>query len=164
GCRDKFAADPAGYLAGRGGAEANATDGASAGTVFTCPMHPEVEQLGPGDCPRCGMALEPEGLPPTATRTEWTCPMHPEIVRDEAGDCPICGMALEPRTVAVEEGDNPALRDMTRRFRFPVASTFPLLAIAMLDMLPGRPISSLISGRTRVLVELALATPVCLWS
>src|SRR5690606_13440938 len=29
---------------------------------FTCPMHPEVEQLGPGDCPLCGMALEPKGV------------------------------------------------------------------------------------------------------
>ena len=31
-----------------------------AGTIFTCPMHPEIRQVGPGDCPTCGMALEPE--------------------------------------------------------------------------------------------------------
>jgi Cu+-exporting ATPase len=35
-----------------------------AGTVYTCPMHPEIEQDGPGDCPICGMALEPKGVPP----------------------------------------------------------------------------------------------------
>ena len=35
-----------------------------AGTVYTCPMHPEIEQVGPGDCPICGMALEPKGVPP----------------------------------------------------------------------------------------------------
>jgi Heavy metal binding domain len=31
-----------------------------AGTIYTCPMHPEVRQIGPGTCPKCGMALEPE--------------------------------------------------------------------------------------------------------
>ena len=34
-----------------------------AGTIYTCPMHPEIEQVGPGDCPICGMALEPKGVP-----------------------------------------------------------------------------------------------------
>src|SRR5688572_27636812 len=47
---------------------------------------------------------------------EWTCPMHPEIVRDTPGSCPICGMALEPRTATLDEGPNPELIDMTRRF------------------------------------------------
>lgn len=56
GCRTKFAADPAKYLA---------KDKASApempeGTIYTCPMHPEISQVGPGACPICGMALEPE--------------------------------------------------------------------------------------------------------
>jgi YHS domain-containing protein len=48
--------------------------------------------------------------------TEYTCPMHPQIVRDQPGNCPICGMALEPRTVTLEQGPNPELVDMTRRF------------------------------------------------
>jgi Cu+-exporting ATPase len=137
---------------------------APTGTVFTCPMHPEIEQVGPGDCPKCGMALEPKGIPVPATRTEWTCPMHPEVVRDEPGDCPICGMALEPRTVGGEDEDNPELRDMTRRFWFAAALSVPLVAIVMIDMLPSRPISSLLPGRTRAFIELALATPVCLWA
>jgi Cu+-exporting ATPase len=57
GCRTKFAADPKKYLHGeaRGAAEPM-----PAGTIFTCPMHPEVRQEGPGSCPICGMALEPE--------------------------------------------------------------------------------------------------------
>ena len=42
--------------------------------------------------------------------------MHPEIVRDAPGSCPICGMALEPRTVGADEGPDPELVDMTRRF------------------------------------------------
>ena len=73
-------------------------------------------------------------------------------------------MALEPRTITLEEEDNPELRDMSRRFWFAVALTVPLLALAMGDMLPGQPISQLMNGRTRVLLELGLATPVCLWS
>src|SRR5688572_5272125 len=85
---------------------------ASPDAIYTCPMHPEIEQAGPGACPKCGMALEP-ALPVAATRTEYICPMHPEIVRSEPGSCPICGMALEPRTVSLQEGPNPELVDMT---------------------------------------------------
>jgi P-type Cu+ transporter len=57
-CRDKFAAEPAKYLEGRPEPEPM-----PAGTVYTCPMHPEIEQVGPGECPICGMALEPKGVP-----------------------------------------------------------------------------------------------------
>jgi Cu+-exporting ATPase len=73
-------------------------------------------------------------------------------------------MRLEPRIVSVEEQEDPELRSMTRRFWFSVALTAPLLVAAMSDMLPGRPISSLISARARVLLELALASPVCIWA
>jgi len=54
GCRDKFAAAPAQYLKPQK-AEAQSPSGA----IYTCPMHPEVRQVGPGSCPKCGMALEP---------------------------------------------------------------------------------------------------------
>jgi len=57
GCRGKFASDPEKYL------DPEALEPAEpmpAGTIFTCPMHPEVRQEGPGSCPICGMALEPE--------------------------------------------------------------------------------------------------------
>jgi Cu+-exporting ATPase len=55
GCRTKFAADPETYLAPQQPAKP-----APEGTVYTCPMHPEVRQIGPGSCPICGMALEPD--------------------------------------------------------------------------------------------------------
>ena len=56
GCKAKFEADPARYLtAGSQPAAAPAPEG----TVYTCPMHPEIRQIGPGSCPICGMALEP---------------------------------------------------------------------------------------------------------
>lgn len=160
GCVSKFVADPLRYLDGR---ETESVK-APTGTIFTCPMHPAVEQVAGGDCPKCGMALEPKGLPPVATKTEWTCPMHPEVVQDEPGDCPKCGMALEPRTVTLEEEDNPELRDMSRRFWFSAALSIPLVSMVMIDMLPSRPISALLPAGTRPYIELALATPICLWS
>ncbi len=60
GCRTKFAADPEKYLdKARGEAEAAKTP-VPDGTIYTCPMHPEIRQVGPGTCPICGMALEPD--------------------------------------------------------------------------------------------------------
>ena len=61
GCREKFVAEPQRYVAE---APPPPPQPLPAGTVYTCPMHPEVRQLGPGVCPICGMALEPEA--PTA--------------------------------------------------------------------------------------------------
>jgi len=53
--------------------------------LYTCPMHPEVKQAGPGSCPKCGMALEAE-TPAAPVGTQWTCPMHPEVLQDR----PLC--------------------------------------------------------------------------
>ncbi|MCH8212672.1 MAG: heavy metal translocating P-type ATPase [Proteobacteria bacterium] len=159
GCLEKFRADPEGYLAG---GEKPAAP-APAGAMYTCPMHPEVMQEGPGDCPDCGMALEPLTVPGPSTRTHYTCPMHPEIVEDGPGDCPICGMALEPVTVTVEEEANPELVDMTRRFWASLVLTVPVVVLAMGDLIPGQPLKELISARLSDWVEFALATPVVLW-
>ena len=57
GCREKFAADPERYL---GHAPVPAEPAPSKDAIYTCPMHPEIRQHGPGHCPICGMALEPE--------------------------------------------------------------------------------------------------------
>src|SRR5262245_54229675 len=56
GCRSKFAADPAKYLK----KDQRAAEPVPEGTIYTCPMHPEIRQVGPGSCPICGMALEPD--------------------------------------------------------------------------------------------------------
>ena len=94
GCRNKFVADPGKYLAkdepshaghdhahhGHDHAQAAPRE-APAGTIYTCPMHPEIRQIGPGHCPKCGMALEPVlpsadeddgGELRTLTRRFWT--------------------------------------------------------------------------------------------
>lgn len=85
GCAQKFAADPAKYLG-----EAQTPAPVIAGTIYTCPMHPEIRQDHPGSCPLCGMALEPEmptledGENPELTdfrhRFWWTLPLTLSVV------------------------------------------------------------------------------------
>ncbi|MFZ3208953.1 MAG: heavy metal translocating P-type ATPase [Geobacteraceae bacterium] len=94
----------------------------------------------------------------------FTCPMHPGIEQEGPGSCPKCGMALEPLTVAVEEGENPELVDMRRRFRLSLILTIPEFIIAMGHMLPGHPLVALASPRTYGWIELLLASPVVLWA
>jgi Cu+-exporting ATPase len=158
-CKKKFDTNPDAY----GGGEQPRPAPAPAGSTWTCPMHPEVRQEGPGACPKCGMALEPEAVAAPVTKTEWTCPMHPEIVRDAPGSCPICGMALEPRTITLDD-ENPELKDMVRRFWVSTVLTVPLVIFAMLRHLPG---GHELLGHTLLSaapwIELALATPVVLW-
>ncbi|HXZ25651.1 MAG TPA: heavy metal translocating P-type ATPase, partial [Nitrospiria bacterium] len=181
GCRQKFQADPARYLKPAPSSDPTsvsigsivtappATKPKPAGqeaAVYTCPMDPEVRQSRSGPCPKCGMALEPPysiDAAASTSKTEYVCPMHPEIVRDKPGVCPKCGMALEPRTVTVAEDTNPELIDMTRRFWVGVALSLPLLALTMLDHLPGRPLQLWLSGPAQGWIEFALATPVVFW-
>jgi P-type Cu+ transporter len=71
GCRTKFAADPQAYLD-----ESKPKAAVPEGTIYTCPMHPQIRQIGPGSCPICGMALEPEvaslDAPPNAELADMT--------------------------------------------------------------------------------------------
>lgn len=180
-CAEKFKADPSKYL-GKGhkpGGMPQAVQIGSPGSRvaakstsetpkptlksvdYICPMDPEVRQSGPGACPKCGMALEPE-VPLPSSSTKWTCPMHPEIVRDGPGSCPICGMALEPMTVTERVDENPELRDMTRRFGWGAALGVPLMLIAMAHMIG--PWAHAISPRIAAWVEFVLATPIVLWA
>ena len=161
-CKKRFDADPEQYL--RREKKPALPPATTAKAIHVCPMDPEVRQEGPGACPKCGMALEPEIMAAPATKTEWTCPMHPEVVRDEPGSCPICGMALEPRTVTLDEA-NPELDDMTRRFWVSVLFSAPLVAFAMLRHMPG---AHEMLGHTLTAwaswIELALASPVVIWA
>ncbi|MDD5640260.1 MAG: heavy metal translocating P-type ATPase [Syntrophales bacterium] len=95
-CLEKFQQDPEQYAAPGAAGESAATG------RYACPMHPEIIQEKPGDCPLCGMALEPLAAPapeaekPEAPQGDYTCPMHPEVRQPGPGACPKCGMALEP--------------------------------------------------------------------
>jgi P-type Cu+ transporter len=184
-CRTRFASDPGKYLhpgatpdhaamhagnhAANGAAHAAAAAGATfrsgdSGTVYFCPMDPEVRQDHPGSCPKCGMALEPDLSTAPSTRVEYTCPMHPEIVRSEPGNCPICGMALEPRTVTLEEQKNPELADMTRRFWSGVALGLPVFLLTMGDMVLGMGLGGRVDLGMTNWIGLVCATPVVLWA
>lgn len=156
-CQDKFNANPPAYI------KPLVAIPVQSGAVYTCPMHPEVRQPGPGNCPKCGMTLEPVtpvAIP--ASAAEYTCPMHPEIVRDKPGSCPICGMALEPRNAVAE--DNAELNDMTRRFWVSAALALPVFLMATVaDLLP-RLMPESISMLVLQWIEFTLATPVVLWA
>ncbi len=92
----------------------------------------------------------------------YTCPMHPEVIEQRPGSCPICGMALEAVTPSAEEEPSPELEDMSRRLWVSLGLTLPVFLIAMSEMLPGRPLQGLASGRAAWL-QLVLSTPVVLW-
>ncbi len=130
---------------------------------YTCPMHPEIRQSGPGNCPKCGMALEPMTLHSSTANLEYICPMHPEVVSSLPGTCPKCGMALELRTVTREEEENPELADMTHRFWISLALTVPVFVLAMTEMIPGMPLIDRLSPRVILWLQLLLASPVVLW-
>ena len=91
--------------------------------------------------------------------TEYTCPMHPEIRQPGPGTCPKCGMTLEPVMPALEEEDNPELKDFTRRFWW----SLPLTVIVTVLAMAGHALS-LFHSETQNLVEFLLATPVVLWA
>lgn len=120
GCRSKFANDPQKYLGARKPPEIVAE-----GAIYTCPMHPEIRQPGPGTCP-------------------------------------ICGMALEPEIVSAEQGPNPELIDMSRRFWIGLALTIPVFLLEMGAHISGA--HDVIGQTSSNWIQLAFATPVVLWA
>ena len=159
-CLDKFSLHPDQYLEPVKKEEELPQQDSD--TIYTCPMHPEIEQKGPGSCPKCGMALEPKAVVIPQTKTEYTCPMHPEVVQDHPGNCPKCGMALEPRSVSVEE-KNDELIDMSRRFWLSAILSLPVFVLAMItDLIPDW-LPAFLSVQSVQWIEFVLATPVVLW-
>ncbi|MBL8850744.1 MAG: heavy metal translocating P-type ATPase [Planctomycetaceae bacterium] len=152
-CRRKFLGEP---MPARSPAPGQA--------AYYCPMCEGVESDRPGDCPKCGMALEPSGVAGAGSKMVWTCPMHPEIEQETPGACPICGMDLEPKqvTAAADEHADAELRNMTRRMWVGVALSIPLLILAMGPM-AGLPVHNWISPSSAQWLQLFLATPVVLW-
>jgi Cu+-exporting ATPase len=104
----------------------------------------------------------PPSAEPAPSEAIYTCPMHPQIRRAGPGNCPICGMALEPLVASAEAGPNRELADMTRRFWVGLALTLPVFALEMGGHLTG--LMMRLGGQTSAWIQLALATPVVLWS
>lgn len=136
----------------------------AASAKYYCPMCEGVVSDRPGDCPKCGMALERNPAYREPGKTIWTCPMHPQIEQDHPGECPICGMALEPKTVSStgSEEDNAELRDMTRRFWIGAVLSLPVFVLAMAHIVPAW--THVANGTISRWIQLVLATPVVLWA
>ena len=143
GCLERFKAAPETYLA-RASTSAATTATPMVVTGLNRPPSP--------------------GPPAAAGGIQYTCPMHPEIVREKPGACPICGMALEPRTITLDEGPNPELIDMTRRFRVATVLAAPVVILAMGDMLLGPGLGGRIDLGITNWLGLAVATPVVWWA
>jgi Cu+-exporting ATPase len=94
-CLEKFKEDPEKYLAAKeeedGGPSPEAESAGAPASIYSCPMHPEVRQPEPGDCPKCGMALEPVAKPEPDHEPDESAPVEPEVHVD-----PVCGMEVTP--------------------------------------------------------------------
>ncbi len=104
-----------------------------------------------------------DNVPEGFDGTVYTCPMHPDVREPGPDDCPLCGMALEPETVSLEPEDTSELDDMTRRMWIGAGLTVPIMILAMGGMIPGVDLNAWVPHRTRVWLELLLATPVVAW-
>jgi len=162
-CQHKFTDHPEKYLPEEPTNEYCEDDKCDIGHFFyTCPMHPEIHQDHPGNCPKCGMALEKEIEALPTVKTQYTCPMHPEIIEDAPGSCPKCGMALEPITVEAEESDD-ELHYMNRRFWISSLLALPVFIIAMISDLTPHYLPDAVSMSMVQWFEFFLATPVVIW-
>lgn len=101
---------------------------------------------------------------PEGASVEYICPMDPEVLETKPGACRICGMALEPKIVSLEEGPNPELEDMTRRFWISLGPAIAVMVLAMSDMIPGQPLDRIVSASVRNWTQWLVATPVVLWA
>ncbi len=136
----------------------------SASAKYFCPMCVGVESDKPGDCPKCGMALERNPAFVGSGKTIYTCPMHPEVRQDHPGDCPKCGMPLEPVQTGGDdaEDDDAELRKFSRKLWIGGALALPVLISAMAGM-----VGLTLEGDAAVWRrwgEFILSTPVIFWA
>ena len=189
GCRSKFAADPAKYLA-----PVAAAGSCCAGHDHHA-HHPDATTVID---PVCGMSVDPatskhrfdhqghafhfcsagcrtkfsadpvkylekrEPPPEMPAGTIYTCPMHPEIRQEGPGTCPICGMALEPDVISLDDAPNPELADMTKRFWIGAVLAAPVVVLEMGGHLVGG--HGLVDPVLSNWIQFVLATPAVLWA
>ena len=132
---------------------------------YICPMCAGVESDQPGDCPRCGMALERATPTVPKQRVTYTCPMHPEVESEGPGECPMCGMALERKGVTAEPDEEDAeVRALSRIFWFAAIFTLPVLFLAMGELIPGIELRKWVPPALSRWLQFVLSTPVVLWA
>ncbi len=147
----------------KGGEHANPP---SISAKYYCPMCPGVESDKPGDCVKCGMALErnPAAISSARAKAVYTCPMHPEVQQDHPGNCPKCGMTLELKTASAVEEANPELTDLTRRLWIGGTLSLPVFLLAMAHLIPSMEHETWAVGAASRWAQFALSTPVVLWA
>ncbi len=182
GCRTKFAADPAKYLAKDQAPQPAATPNSTSSVLDpVCGMsvdpatskhrfehHGQTFHFCSAGC-RTKFAADPakyldrkEPPPELPAGTIYTCPMHPEIRQVGPGSCPICGMALEPEVASLEAAPNPELADMTRRFWIGLVLALPAVILEMGGHLVGG--HGWIDQTLSNWIQLVFATPVVIWA
>jgi Cu+-exporting ATPase len=140
GCRTKFVADAAKYLAARPAA------------VVALPV--SILRAAP-------RSARPAAGHPAAEGATYTCPMHPEVRQAGPGSCPICGMALEPEAPTLEVDDSER-QAVTRRLGIAVGLALPVVAIAMAPHMAGLSVAHETSGLL-LWAQALLSAPVVLW-
>lgn len=130
---------------------------------YYCPMHCEGEKLydHPGSCPVCQMDLVK--VPELTQHVQYTCPMHPQIIQDKPGACPICGMNLVPMEPSDSE-DTRTYLDLRNKMIISSLFTIPVFFIAMLEMLPGNPLMSVMEPRYWSALQCVLTLPVVFYA
>jgi P-type Cu+ transporter len=151
GCRSKFVADPQKYLAPKAAAAAPEVP---AGSIYTCPMHPQIRQVGPGSCPICGMALEPELVSAEAEP-------NPELI-DMTRRFWI-GLALTLPVAALEMGGH--VFDLHRWIGQPLSNIFQLVLATPVVLWAGWPFfvrgwQSLLTRNLNMFTLIAMGTGV----
>ena len=112
-----------------------------------------------------GAAGQYDTVPVGHAGAVYTCPMHPEVRQIAPGACPLCGMGLQLESgSAAEDGPNPELVDFTRRLVIGLMLTVPLLVLTMSPYLGITGIRAFFGETASMWLEVALASPVILWS
>lgn len=106
----------------------------------------------------CHCHAEQEEVKPSAG-AKFFCPMCPGVESDKPGDCPKCGMALERNPLLADDGEDPEIRALTRKFWIAAALTLPVFVLAMTPMIPGVHFRKDITKW----VEFILTIPVVFW-
>jgi len=131
--------------------------------IFYCPMHCEGEKTydAAGNCPACGMDLIEQ---PTLTQSQqFTCPMHPEVIKDIEGSCPICGMDLVPLSPS-EDSEDKTYKELLKKMKIATAFSLPVFLISMADLIPGKPLTSLLPLEYWGWIQLLLTIPVVFYA
>ena len=131
--------------------------------IYYCPMHCEGDKTydKPGNCPVCGMNLVEQ--PQLISSQQYTCPMHPEIVKDHSGSCPICGMDLVPFEPSIS-AEHKLYKDLAKKMIISTSLAIPVFFISMSDLIPGMPLTRIMSQQSWNWIQLALTIPVVFYT